>query len=215
MENNKEFSLQEYMKEFGEQKNKMSMISLSINAKERKIAALREEYQKLAVESQKFGWKKITVGFEDFKNAVQKYFKHKGMVFEIELPKIPASKDRRMSKEGVLYEMKARCLDEMKIRDYTRFDCEEMEYPIVLSAVQADGKTLQDHISIKKVEYAGKPYYQLFVDENVLLFNFRFDECLSYNKNTLMFAKDFKGAALKYLIEKEQAQDNENVGEIE
>ena len=213
--NGKEASLKEYMKEFAEQRNKMNSIALSINAKERKIAVLKKEYQELAVESQKFGWKKISVSFEDFKNAVQKYFKHKGVVIEIDMPRLPASASFDGSKMAKLYEMKARHLDSMKIRAYTRFDCEEMEYPIVLSAPQADGKPLQEHIKIKEIERDGKKYYQLLVDENVLVFNFRFDECVEYNKSTLMFAKDFKGATLKYLIEKEQENESESAGEIE
>lgn len=214
--NGKEVSLSDFMKEYGQSRNKMNSIALSINAKERKIAVLKKEYQQLAVESQKYGWKKIAVGFEDFKQAVQKYFKHKGVAFEVELPMIESRWENNPSKEAILYEIKARNKDWMKITAYTRYDCEEMHYPINLSAIQADGKTLQDHIKIKKIEKNGKSFYQLCVDENVLVLNFRFDECLVYTKNSLMYAKDFKGATLKYLIEKENAatSDSEEAKEV-
>ena len=212
---NKEMSLTEFMKMYRDEKHKMVSISQSINAKERKIKVLKEEYYKLAVEAQKFGWKKITVDFEKFRMALQKHFKTKGVAIDIEWPRIEAPKEGELSKESILYSMKAKNKDWIKVTAYTRYDCEEEFYPIVLSAPQVDGKNFQEHIKIKKVEKGEKKYYQLYADENILNFTFKFDDCVVFERGTLMFAKNIKGAVLKMLIENEKLQTQEKAGEIE
>ena len=198
-----------HMQTFGKTKRELSSISSSIAAKERKIAVLKEEYHKLALESQKMGFKRFTIGFEDFKKAMQKYFKNKGVVIDVKLPKIAAPSQADWSKWYIFHEMESRHNDWMKISVYTRFDCEEIYYRVDLEAPQADGEKLKDHIKIKKISRGEENFYQLSVDENILTFTFNFESCVKFERETLMFAKNYQGAILKYMIEKESLENSE------
>ena len=207
-----EMSLTDYMKMYRDEKHKMVSISQSINAKERKIKVLKEEYHSLAVETQKLGWKKITISFEELLQVLKKHLKSKDVNVSIVWPTVDAPKNGDLTKNLILYRLNQKWID---VIASTRCKKEKFYLPFKMNDTLRNGEKVEDCIKIKRVEISGESKYQISVDENLLNFTYNIDDCVVFERGTLMFAKNLQGSILKYLMEKEQANENENVGEIE
>ena len=207
-------NLAAFMSEYGKAKKELSSISASIASKERKIAVLKEEYHNKAIATQKLGFKKITVGYQDVKEAIHKnYFKSRDCKISIKWPTSYAPKYGKLTKAEILFNMKNN--QWIEIVAATKYKNEKFYLPFEFDSKLSNGRTVEDCIVIKRIPQYGDDIYQISVDENLLLFTFSFDDCVKFDRETLMFAKTLGGAVLRLLIEKEQTTENEKEGEIE
>lgn len=183
----------------------------SINSKMRKIAALEKECEALQNESCTLGGRRATLSLEKLLQIYAKSEKVQIEKVEVEvnIPSILIPTKVERSKEQNLDCLKEWKNDRLTICIQAKKKSIKLVRAMQFDAIQADGKSLAEHIIISRKKYNDFQDEVSFAidDYKALNIAFRIDSCFYLQEGKVRFHKDYRGALLKYVLEQEAEND--------